>query len=243
MGVKERTSEKLFQLYQEKGSKFAIEVARGVLGTAKPVKDERAQHLNGQLCETVLEIKLHEYVKQKDLDWIVSKSLVLSDPENRDSDFRTEIDLLLCTRKCMYLFECKSYGGTKCLSGNGVLQSKSSNGVKHKFDVYKQSSLHLEVAHKIFDRFSRTPEYQMLMFNFSLGSLEDKRSMRERAEMPCLETDTVIPYLERREAATTENWDLEYIRKALNVLEKDSGRKHLEHLKYVQSLHGTEERE
>lgn len=233
MSVKSKTCEKLNQVYEQHGLQMALEVAQTVLKKKKPDNVEFRTDMYGQLCETVLEILIKDYAARNKLDCCYSKSLILKDLDNRDSDFLTEVDFLLCTKHCIYVFECKSYSGEKQLVGDGTIVRANGNDC----DVYSQNALHLSVVRKIFDKFSKTPDYQMVLFEFANGSLVDTREKSKRVELPCCNADNIYQYLAAREKGKV-CWDIAYLKKALSVLERNSAVLHQKHLSYVKTLHG-----
>lgn len=234
MSVKSKTCEKLNQVYEQHGLQFTLDVAETILRKRKPGGKDFRTDLYGQLCETVLEVMIRDYIKTKNLNWCYAKSLVLKDIDNSESEFLTEVDFLLCTEQCIYVFECKSYSGTKKLVDAGTIIRENGNNC----DVFSQNSLHLSVLKKVFDKFSRSPVYQMVLFEFSNGGMSDLREKRQRIELPCCNVNNLFKYVEARERGIQQrNWDLNYVRKALSILEKNSDTLHNKHLQYVKALH------
>lgn len=237
MTYKELVHTKLMGIYEKRGMMPALNVAEGLLHSREYSNDlDFKRELNGELCETVLEIILKSYYKNQEPkeNWHFVKSLVLNERGKNHSDFLTEIDLALFTPACIFLFECKSYSGEKVLAGNGKLYRDS----KFACDVFGQSLLHKRVIEPWVSDFvlnGKIPVIQMCMFEYSNGPLIDKRSRSARIEMPCLNAGQVIKYVQ---SFTEPVWNIACLKKALITLEANSNNFHNAHLNYVKRLHG-----
>lgn len=244
MNYKEATREVLLEKYKNIGKNRTIAIAKEML-KSKLHKDDIQfiADFHGEICECVLEILLLDYKREHPeltKDWKICKSVILKDRNGIDRDFLTEIDLLLMTPECFYLFECKSYSGDKVLTGQGTLTrslmiNKKVN--KRKCDVYRQSVIHKETCYdwvKSFVLSGREPLLQMCMFDFSLGELVDKRSRASKIEMPCLNETSVIEYVTRPSEVV---WDTRYFNKLSEKLQLTSDKLRASHLAYVQKLH------
>lgn len=200
--------------------------------------------LHGEICETVLELKLLEIAMKYPKDtagWLYNKSLVIKDRHSANCGFCTEIDLVLFTAGCIYLFECKSYSGDKKLVGRGLLRRKTLyEGQVSSCDIYRQSKLHADTFKPWVVDFvlhGKKPVVQMCIFDFSLGTLSDTRTAAAKKELPCLAEGTVADFvLTRREVV----WDLDALRIVSEKLGKLSAKLRDRHLAYVQNLHGKE---
>ena len=73
------------------------------------------------------------------------------------------------------------------------------------------------------------------VFDFSLGTLVDKRSRAAKIELPCLNINSLIPYLVSQ---TEEAWDMQALCAVVERLQAVSDKCRSSHLKYVKSLHG-----
>lgn len=237
MTYKEATYEKMMEVYQNRGKDGAIKAAEGILHSSACADDvEFKMELHGEVCECVLEILIRDEIKTNPnaKDWVFCKGTVLKDRKNVKKEFFTEIDFILFTPECVFLFECKSYTGRKELICNGTVRRENGS----YFDVYKQSVLHKEVLEKWIEDFvlrGKIPVIQMCMFNFSNGELVDKRSRNARREMPCLDKDTVIPYIT---IPGDRVWDMGCFPHVRDVFNKNSDAFRQRHLDYVKSLHG-----
>ncbi len=242
MGYKEKTQEVLFRYYNQKGCEQVVKAAHKMM-ESKHHKDNVnfATTLHGEICETVLEILIKDYIaknKEKTLGWSCHRSLILKNRERLKRDFSTEIDLTLFTPKCIYLFECKSYSGDKVLTDDGLLTRTNGYGESLQCNVFKQSVIHKETIMSWVQDFvldGRTPLIQMCMFDFSKGTLTDKRTKTARAELPCLNEHNVIEYLTRPGEIV---WNAKCLEIAGVKLEKVSASLQLQHLEYVKQLHG-----
>lgn len=236
--VKKAVRDVLLQYQKRYGTHVAVAVARKALTYRLKLPESSEENylktdFNGEICETVLEMLLMEYVSQHRNDgWCVNKGVILSDPTKpKSNEFLTEIDILLMTPQCFYVFECKSYSGDKVLIGNGYLTR--NNGIN--CNVFKQNSLHLDILQKWTEGMSRRPCYQMAMFDFSLGTLSDKRTILCKNIMPCVNEKTLGTLFKK---GMTNVWDKDVIHKLNNLFEKNVELERAKHLAYVKSLHG-----
>lgn len=237
--TKDRTRTVLLNYYEKCGFEKSIAVAEQMLSLSpgqaagsKSTNDFRAE-MNGEICETVLEIGILEFQKrnpQKTKDWVVKRGLILKDIENPNSDFLTEIDAVLATPKRICLFECKSYSGDKEIVGRGTVRSKYRT-----FDVASQEALHAEVFEKQFNRFGKG-KIQTVLFSFAKGSLVDKRSALVKKQLPVVEIKNLWGFLEAEPRVGT--WRIREVKRALDTIERQSRGVRSKHLSYVKSLHG-----
>lgn len=245
MNYKEATREFLLTKYKEFGAKKTISLAMEML-KSKSHRDnlQFVADLHGEICESVLEIVLLEFMSrypELTKDWRLEKGMILKDKKNISKEFFTEIDLVLMTPACMFLFECKSYAGDKVLTGSGKLtRTVCIDGVQSKktCDVYRQSVLHKEVFYEWFKQFvvrGKEPLIQMCMFDFSLGELVDRRSRAAKIEMPCLGVGSVLQYVSQPGEIV---WDVTYFDPIIKKLQNISDQLRSRHLSYVKGLHG-----
>lgn len=234
MDVKDATHARLLDVYRKHGKDVAVQVARKSLGMqGRNRSAEFKTNFNGEVCETVLEILVDDYCKRhpkQTAGWCWGKGIILKDPGRLDKDFTTELDFTLFTPEKIYLFECKSYAGDKILCGAGTLERQG----REPFDVYKQSLLHVETLDKWIGRTSRSPDYQMVLFNFSRGKVTDKRTASTKELFPCVDETDWVTVLKGGKAV----WDTKYLQHVVEVLTENSGQLQEEHVRYVQSLHG-----
>lgn len=228
MKVKDSARQHLLSIYEKYGSEIAIETARASLTIPKGVGTDFKPQFNGEICETVLEIVLKELCK-RNKQWFYLKSVILPDTETL-SDFLTEIDFVFFTESCIYCIECKSYAGNKTIINEGTVVLKDGK----KRDVYKQNLLHLEVLSKLLNGFSKSPEYKIVFFNFSTGTVNDRRNQEWKKRFLLVDEKTFFTVLDEGTAV----WDLEGLRRAAPKIEKFSQKNRDRHLAYVKSKHG-----
>ena len=235
----------LFQCAKKAGVDGACAMAERLLGSKQHHDDfDFVSTLHGEICETVLELKLLEtawkYPKATN-GWVYNKSLIVKDRFNVAGGFCTEIDLVLFTHACIYLFECKSYSGDKKLTGSGLLKRTMKASYENQLntcDVYKQSKLHLDTFTPWVEDFvlpGKIPLIQMCIFDFSLGALSDERSSAAKLELPCLDEGNVADYIL---ASGEVVWDLNALRIVSKKLDAFSAKTRDKHLAYVKNLHG-----
>lgn len=234
--TKSATHNTLLRLYERAGLTATLTVARELLTSdvrGKVRKDKIAEfktEMNGELGEVVLEILIKDYCKthpQQTKDWVWYKSLILKDPSS-NSDFLTEVDFILATPECIYVFECKSYAGKKQLQGSGNLVRETGNNC----DVYKQNLLHVRTLDKNLKRAVRKPVYRMVMFNFSNGELTDCRTETAKFSMPCVNERSWEQVLVKGAPV----WNMKLVTAVLDSIEAASDRLRDKHLRYVKSI-------
>lgn len=227
----------LLDYYGAKGLIPAIQVARELLKKPVVSKSEMSTQelnaiFNGEVCETVLNVMILDFMKHNPTltkDWRYNSGIILSDLETQSTKFLTEIDALLFTPGCIYIFECKSYSGDKQLIGKGTITRKNGNNC----DVYSQNSLHLKILNQWLHRFSEHPCYQMVLFDFSSGSMTDKRSYDAQKELLYVNDKTLYNLLRESRLSVWKPEDIAVISSKF-ATETDKLRK--SHLKYVKSL-------
>lgn len=232
--VKDSTRVRLLGLRKKYGTKTAIAAAKEALRIYKGDKSFK-QQFNGEICEVVLEMLLLDVCATRD-DMFYVKGLVLPDAETL-SEFLTEIDFMIATPRCVYCVECKSYAGDKRIVENGTIVVQNHDFCR---DVFKQNKMHLEVLNKMIGAFSKSPRYQMLLFNFSTGSIIDERDERAKRIFPVVDETSIFERM--NEDGLSDVWDYEGLLCAKEKLEKFSNKNRARHLKYVQGLHSEEER-
>lgn len=229
----------LMDYYKNKGITPALQVAHELLKQSVqgcPEDNMSAAELNavfnGEVGETVLQIMIMDFMKRnpkRTESWRYNKSVILSDLDSQSNKFLTEIDALLLTPECIYVFECKSYSGDKKLTGKGVIVRSNGNNC----DVYSQNQLHLKILRQWLNRFSRRPVYQMVLFDFSSGSMTDTRDATAKRELPCVNENTLFDLLREEHLQVWRPQDLDEISKQFDRETKALRAKHLD---YVKSL-------
>lgn len=239
MSYKTVTREVLKTKRMEFSLSETIELAQYMLKTGFGKENAKfAFELHGEICETVLEMLLDEVVKKRP-ECSMQKSLVLWNRKNPANGFLTELDWTLFTPECIYLFECKSYSGKKELTGEGILSRENGKS----YNVYKQSVIHKETLYDWVEPFvlsGKTPLLQMVLFDFSQGEIEDKRSKVAKMELPVLNERTLLPFLEN-ESKSEKVWNTRALREVGEKLSAKSDELRETHLKYVKKKHGKEE--
>lgn len=240
MDVKESVRDNLLRLYKERGLLVAVQVAYNALGNLGDHEKHMNEHdiqfvktnMNGELCETVLEIVIREWMKEhSDItqEWYISKGLILKDPSRPRSRYLTELDLTLFTPSCVYLFECKSYAGEKRLVDKGMIVRLYGNSC----DVFKQNAAHLLTLHNNIKAFSENPQYKMCIFDFSVGKCDDMRDEKYKQVLPYTTISNVLDML----STGPRVWNMSKLLPAVRIMEDASERLRPQHLKYVKELH------
>lgn len=226
----------LCDYYKNKGVAPTLQVARALL--KKPVTDNSGKVdvktnaiFNGEVCETVLEIMIKDFRSRnpkRTEDWYYCKSVILSDLESRSSKFLTEIDAVLLTPECIYVFECKSYSGDKELVGSGTIVRKNNS-----FDVFKQNLLHLKILSQWVGKLSKHPVFQMVLFDFSNGTMIDKRTTEVKQRFIYASEKNIFDILREVRLIT---WKPETLKLIHDQFARETELLHARHLDYVTHL-------
>lgn len=246
--LKEKTHTLLMDNFSSNGKGYAIKVAQELLYAHDKGDDPRfKQIVNGELCETVLEICVIDFVMNHEWahDWVWDKGLVLRNKDGQfNSRFLTELDFTLFTEDTVFLFECKSYSGDKTLTDLCTLTKTSTyrdaSGEMQKntrtFDVFNQSSIHAQTLMRWMEPFTlrgATPKVQLVLFDFSRGGVKDLRTQSHKLLMPCVNETTVQNLFNKGQP----RWSLSHVANAVNSLHRTSEFMEDAHYQYVTGLH------
>lgn len=198
--------------------------------------------IHGEVCESLLECIIVDFILKHKLNgkWFYEKGLILKDPYAKSSNpYMTELDLTLFTPYKILTIECKCYGGDKVLTDKCTIKRKG----KKSFDVYAQHEKHYKVLLSNLNTYRYKNEttanispLQIGYFNYSLGDIKDERSREWQTKMPLLTYDNITNLLELYLDKPT-CWNMERVRKAVNIIAKDKNARKKKHLEYVKGLH------
>lgn len=243
MSFKSKTNEVILKQYKKNGKDFTIELCYKLLETQNHVAASKGGEgmgiVLGEICETVLEILVIDYIRKNNLkDWFYEKGLIVKDIETMSQKFMTELDLVVFSPQKIYIFECKSYKGTKIIVGKGDMKRVGKPGM----DVYSQNKLHSQVLIKIFNAFrdksyGASVAYQPAVFSFAEGTLEDKREPEWKKLMPFLEVDDIENLFDLGRKGPSV-WNMPKVRKAVSlIVERSKANNYVDkHLDYVTGL-------
>lgn len=242
MDYKKSTRTALIECYNQYGLDILVKAARGALADKSHSKERLfVSSFHGEIAETVLELQIKTFMQEhpkQTKNWVLAKSIILPDADNTESEFLTELDLVLFTPQQVFLFECKSYNADKTISGKGTLECKGK-----KFDVFSQNSLHAKTLQKLITKCRTTAEpqssgIQMILFDFALGKTIEKRSKQAQMVMPCINETKIEKLLSDTIKIDSVIWDMRYIEQIVEVIIRRGESLRRRHLQYVRSLHG-----
>ena len=241
MSYKSSTNEVLLEYYKEHGLLKTIEVAKAMLKSAS-FKNNKTfhSHVHGEICESVLECIVLDYMRRypvRTKTWFYAKGLIVKDVLNPNNGYFTEIDLTVFTPQKIYAFECKSYGGDKKIVDRCKIVKKKGGS----FDVYDQHEKHARVLSEQLNPFRKretiiTPGYQLALFNFSLGETLDTRTPQNKVLMPCVDDTNIINLFEMNKDKDVI-WNMAYVKRAIQIIERNRDENAQKHLEYVRNLH------
>ena len=197
-------------------------------------KDFRAK-IHGEVCESFLECYLDYYITKHKLNdsWFYTKGMVVKDLDSENHHL-TELDLTLFTHARIVLFECKSYAGDNTVINECTLQRKNGS----KFDVYKQQQNHLSTLRTNVRSCYRglgNGGFTIALFDLSLGNTIDKRELKWKTEMPLLNSKNLDKFLDKYRCGGC-TWDIQRLRKIINIIMGNNKKMREKHLKYVKSI-------
>lgn len=237
--VKNKTSTILLDYYKKnRNLRNFIEVSRQML-----IQKGTSPLIRGEICEVVLSVILTEFILKNKLNskgWFISKGLIVNDKYNSCSDYLTEIDLTLFTPKMVYIFECKSYKGSKVLRDKGSLYVKNGTRELFKLDVFEQNRKHSLALLKylipyLTNKSSSNKLVKMIMFDFSIGEYEDLRDDKYKKIFPLLNDRTVLRLFDTY-SSKDDVWNMRGISSVVDELNSSLSLKTEDHLNYVKSL-------
>ena len=172
----------------------------------------------------------------KTKDWFCAKGLIIKDINNPASGYFTELDYTVFTPQKIFAFECKSYGGDKKITDICTIKKKKGGA----FDVYAQHEKHAVVLSEQLRAFRKsqyigTQAYQLILFNFSTGETLDTRTVQNKLLMPCLDETNVLNIFSIYENDPVI-WNMEYLKKAIAIIQKHGDENTKKHLSYVKDL-------
>lgn len=187
------TRDALIRLMQTKGIDAADQKIKELILQCENNKGDTRDRstIKGELSEVALECHLLYWMER--LQYLaVVKSLCI---KSQVSNATAEIDIMLVTPCRVYLFECKSFKGSKTLTKECYLQGGSSSK-----DVYEQSKYHLQILEQYFGRFrfpstAKVSPYQLILFELSSDDVQDLREPKWRKNIPVLTMNTLDEWL------------------------------------------------
>lgn len=214
------TREAVLNIYHTKGLEAADKKVRELLLQCEVQKGDIHERgvIKGELSEIALECHLLWWLQRSKYMMMV-KSLCI---KSLTSNATAEIDILLATPCKIYLFECKSFKGAKSLTDECYLKGGSSEK-----DVMQQSKYHLEILDQHLKEY-RVPNcssapYQLILFELSTDSVDDRRSDKWKKGVPFLCLDTIDQWFSNQfSRALPVAWNYAELAKKLHTLNAQS---------------------
>lgn len=188
----------LLNILDKDGVPQFLSVAKAMLSVdAGRVPSMKAQFV-GQVCETVLYGLTREYIKLRCVKASCYPSVVLKNLKDMGSDFRTELDFIICSPYFILTTECKSYAGAITVRGKGEFRHRG-----HKADVYRQSVLHHRHLYTYAEQLvkpklglSKLPVFANA-FVFSNSTVSDERTGADASAMSILTVSSLFGYYDQ----------------------------------------------
>lgn len=222
------TNMALIKCYKEKGLSYTVCLAKKLLETQyrKHESEGIISGVHGEVAETILELMLVEYCKQRNIPrFHIAKSLIVT-----IGDYTTEMDLVFITPAVIAVFECKCYSGDKIIVDKGTIKREGHAD----FDVYDQNIKHIRALHAHIKNYllhGASYPYMSSYFRFDTGTVNDLRKDNDKSKFPITDINNLYELLDKySEGKPCWRWDL------INVIKKfEKSHKQLEerHLKQV----------
>ena len=235
---KGNTRRLILAIYEQFGINEAFAKAQEILKQCEDPKFDREKRVavKGELAEVVLEV-FCVHLQKVIPNVIVSKGLCIY--KMGDKRVTTEMDVVLFTPFCMYMFECKSYSGKKVLTDKCYLKARGSK------DVYAQSRMHFDILYPYIAPYvvkmakypPGNPPVQLILFELSSGDIEDKRTPENQKLYPCLTLNTLLGWMQQEFGRPrTVLYDMVRMEPIIRKLDSESAEVFKKHLK---RLHAT----
>ncbi len=231
--LNEITRQAVLHLYETKGIKAADDKVKALLLQCETKGQNSARDrgtIKGELAEIYLEYHLLWWMEHA-RNLICVKGLCM---KSKESNATAEIDVLLASPCKIYLFECKSFSGSKTLSKECFLRGGSSEK-----DVYDQSKYHLKILNEhIADchypgKFKAKP-YKLILFELSSDNTDDQRSDHWKQNIPLLTMNNLDEWLASElQKAFEVQWNFKKLESILTDLDEKSGAMFKFHMKKI----------
>lgn len=230
--IKNRTQVVLRRIYEIKGYTVFMEVISNLKKFSGKEKDD-VIIAKGEIAEIVCEIMMEYFILERGLkDWRIYKGLILG--SKKDSNFSTELDMVLATPTCISVIEVKSYNGKKTLEEECTLVVREL-----RKNVFSQNVLHIKSFWENFkdSACSTQGAVKSVLFSFAYGTLADKRTPTNKAMMPAYSEDNFISYLVALEQLNRQPiWNINKL-DSLVKTQKETARTFEAHVNYLKRKH------
>lgn len=222
--VKDRTNYALLQLYYQKGYDAFKKTCLNMKGSGWVDKNDYG-HFKGEVAEVYLYVTVLEFIEKFQLPWTAHLSLVVPHRNGKEKE-TTEIDLALVSEEMITVFEAKSYGGLKKITGICTVTAGNKN------DVYRQNALHCESLLKQIEgnNINGPRGMKSVMFSFSEGDIQDNRQEEYKRLMPILTEDSILAYLSSLTKLEKKYWNKEIFAKMEDLSKRLTMDDHLKHV-------------
>ncbi len=232
---KERKLDKrLIEIYDTHGLKMFLDVCAEMLNIRDREDWEKKKKVNGEVCEVVLRVLTEDYLKRRRKKGYVFHSLVLKNPRNPKSDFRTELDFTFLTPFFCVTGECKSFVGKIVVQDECTLMRDTLVA-----DVARQSNVHLSALVPYLEmyvpegRSVARPPAEMFCFLYSNGQVVDIRGKQAKHKIPVITISSLFKYYDTLFSTyKREVYDVEKAAKAFQAM-ADSRVLHIQHAHYL----------
>jgi hypothetical protein len=211
--VRQRTEYIFRWLYDTHGYQTFIDTAIK-LKTIEGMNSDDFGQAKGLIAEIVLVCSIEEWQKQTGTkDWNYTREFYLP---HRNGTGTTEIDVILYSPYSIIVFEVKSYSGTKTLTEECTIKTSRVH------DLFGQNGLHIESLMKQIEPLclSKIGAVKSAYFNFSLGEVNDQRTVKNKQLIPVIDENNIFTFLEAmRKACTKMTWDKKITAKIVELRE------------------------
>jgi hypothetical protein len=221
--VKDDIQSVLWTIYERKGYDTLLKSSWELMSHCeKNAKDMMYRQMKGEIAEVVLDCGLRELQKELKPS-IVLKGLCIP---IRSTNSTTEMDVILVTKRKIFMFECKSYKNRPKVTGECCLGDN--------MDVAAQSKFHLKGLHEYIGRLCKTnatAPYKFVLFEMSMQGVEDLRTPENKHRIPICNPSNFISFIKDEYNKSSDDvWDIEEVIKVLKPLAENSDEVFKRHL-------------
>lgn len=180
------------------------------------LSQQEYQYAKGELAEVFFYVTAKEFFRKNSCEqWKLYHHLFVPYISKNDPTQGTELDLVIASPYTILMIEVKSWSGEKKLTNKCTLTRTFKDKEVNSHDLFSQSVHHSKALIDHIENYalSTTGIIKNIFFNFSLGSIEDKRTINNQRLMPMIDEDNIIPFLSALIKLSRKNWKTDALTK------------------------------
>lgn len=173
------------------------------------LSQQEYRYAKGELAEVFFYVTAREFFRKNSCDqWKPYHHLFVPYLSKNDPTQGTEVDLVIASPYTIIMVESKSWNGEKVLTDKCTLVRTCDGKEINKHDVFSQSAHHSRALMEHIENYALSTKgiIKNIFFNFSLGSIEDKRVLTNQKLMPMIDENNIISFLSALVKLNKMNW-------------------------------------